>query len=91
MRASLLSLAHSWYLKFGIIPNNLVILQRFNTLCATDELHAGLRSFSGTKIKKIVALPVFLASGAHVSKDIEILLAEPLGTDECIANLAYRH
>jgi len=75
------------------------------------DIHAGLRSFSGTKIKKIVALPVFLASGVHVSKDIprelglngsgsailkqdgediEILLAEPLGTDECIANLAYR-
>jgi sirohydrochlorin cobaltochelatase len=75
------------------------------------DIHAGLKSFAGAKIKKIVALPVFLASGVHVSKDIprelgmngtgsailkqdgediEILLAEPLGADECIANLAYR-
>ncbi|MCK9442010.1 MAG: sirohydrochlorin nickelochelatase [Methanothrix sp.] len=75
------------------------------------DIKAGLQSFSGTKIKKIVALPVFLASGVHVSKDIprelgmngtkkavlsqdgekiDILLAEPLGADECIANLAYR-
>ncbi len=58
-----------------------------------------------------MALPIFLASGIHVSKDIprelgmneagkailkqddediEILLANPLGADECIANLAYR-
>jgi len=75
------------------------------------DIHAGLQSFTGTEIKKIVALPVFLASGVHVSKDIprelgmsgtgnailkqdgediEVLLAEPLGADECIANLAYR-
>jgi sirohydrochlorin cobalto/nickelchelatase len=74
-------------------------------------ISAGLGSFSGTGVKKIVALPVFLASGVHVSKDIpgelgmngsgkaalrqdgkdiEILLAEPLGADRCIANLAYR-
>ncbi len=75
------------------------------------NIRAGLKSFSDTRIKKIVALPIFLASGVHVSEDIpselgmngegkailrqddediEILLAEPLGADECIANLAYR-
>ncbi len=75
------------------------------------DIRQGLKSFSGTRLKKIVALPIFLTSGVHVSKDIprelgmngegkavlkqddediEILLAEPLGADECIANLAYR-
>ena len=74
------------------------------------DIHAGLQSFADTKIKKIVAVPVFLASGVHVSKDIprelgmngagkatlrqngvdiDIFLAEPLGANECIANLAY--
>ena len=75
------------------------------------DIKAGLKSFAGTKVKKIVALPLFLASGVHVCKDIpgelgmngtnkaiykqddqevDIFLAEPLGAEECIANLAYQ-
>jgi sirohydrochlorin ferrochelatase len=71
----------------------------------------GLKSFSGTDVKKIVALPIFLAHGVHTQEDIpkelgmnddgkaviningnevKIACAEPLGVDECIANLAYR-
>ncbi len=34
------------------------------------DIHAGLQSFAGTKIKKIVALPIFLNRGVQVSKDI---------------------
>ena len=34
------------------------------------DIHAGLQSFTGTKIKKIVALPIFLNSGVHVSEHI---------------------
>lgn len=72
----------------------------------------GLRSFEGTRVKKIVALPLFLAHGVHTREDIprelgvdgqkrrgvmkmggqdvEIICAEPLGVDECIATLAFR-
>jgi sirohydrochlorin ferrochelatase len=70
----------------------------------------GLRSFEGTKVKRIVALPLFLAHGVHTQEDIprelgleekkkrglvkigdenvEVICAEPLGVDECIAILA---
>lgn len=72
----------------------------------------GLKSFSGLKVKKIVALPLFLAHGVHTREDIprelgvdehsrkgtakidgadvEVICAEPLGVDECIATLAYK-
>lgn len=71
----------------------------------------GLKSFDETGVKKIVALPIFLAHGVHTQEDIphelginddgkaiinisgnevEIACAEPLGVDECIANLAYQ-
>ena len=72
----------------------------------------GLRSFAGTKVTKIVALPLFLAHGVHTRQDIprelgidtqrrrgtvviggedvEVICAEPLGVDECIATLACR-
>jgi sirohydrochlorin ferrochelatase len=70
----------------------------------------GLRSFEGTNVKRIVALPLFLAHGVHTQEDIprelgleekkkrglvkiggenvEVICAEPLGVDECIAILA---
>ncbi|MEA2045699.1 MAG: sirohydrochlorin nickelochelatase [Euryarchaeota archaeon] len=76
------------------------------------DIATGLASFVGTKVKKIVALPLFLAHGVHTMEDIpqelgvdaslrrgsckvngetvEICCAEPLGVDECVANLAYR-
>ena len=76
----------------------------------TPTLHEGLKSFEGTGVKKIVALPCFLAPGVHTTQDIprvlgikegenrttveigdseiELLYAQPLGADSCIANLA---
>lgn len=72
----------------------------------------GLRSFEGTNVNRIVALPLFLAHGVHTREDIprelgvdgqkrkglvkiegrnvEVICAEPLGVDECIAILAYK-
>jgi sirohydrochlorin cobaltochelatase len=72
----------------------------------------GLKSFSGTGVKTIVALPLFLAHGVHTRQDIprelgvdeqrrrgvlniwgdevEVICAEPLGVDECIAALAHK-
>ncbi len=72
----------------------------------------GLKSFTGLKVKKIVALPLFLAHGVHTRQDIprelgvdehnrrgivnlggeevEVICADPLGSDECIATLAYK-
>ena len=74
------------------------------------DIPTGLKSFQGTGVKKIVALPLFLAHGVHTRQDIphelgvdpekrrgvlniwgdevEIICAEPLGVDECIASLA---
>jgi sirohydrochlorin cobalto/nickelchelatase len=76
------------------------------------DIPQGLKSFEGTNVRKIVALPLFLAHGVHTRQDIprelgvdeqvrrgrvriggqdvEIICAEPLGVDECIANLAYK-
>ena len=76
----------------------------------TPTLHEGLKSFEGTGVKRIVALPCFLAPGVHTTQDIprvlgikegenrttveldggeiELLYAQPLGADSCIANLA---
>jgi len=76
------------------------------------DIPEGLRSFEGTSVKKIIALPLFLAHGVHTREDIprelgvderkrrglvkingtdvEIICAEPLGVDECIAILACR-
>lgn len=76
----------------------------------TPTLHEGLKSFEGTGVKRIVALPCFLAPGVHTTQDIprvlgikegdnrttvqlggdevELLYAEPLGADPCIAGLA---
>ncbi|NTV27801.1 MAG: sirohydrochlorin nickelochelatase [Methanothrix sp.] len=73
-------------------------------------IQEGLKSFAGTNVKKIVALPLFLAHGVHTREDIpkelgvdpqkrrgtlkiggnevEVICAEPLGVDECIAALA---
>jgi len=73
---------------------------------------AGQKSFQGTGVKKIVALPLFLAHGVHTRQDIphelgvdpekrrgvlniwgdevEVICAEPLGVDECIAALAIK-
>ncbi|MDD1741909.1 MAG: sirohydrochlorin nickelochelatase [Methanotrichaceae archaeon] len=75
------------------------------------SIHDGLQSFFGTSVRKIVALPLFLAHGVHTREDIprelgvdqqsrrgfikigesnvEIICAEPLGIDQCIASLAY--
>ncbi|MGV8127914.1 MAG: sirohydrochlorin nickelochelatase [Methanothrix sp.] len=72
----------------------------------------GLKSFVGLKVKKIVALPIFLAHGVHTMQDIprelgvdeqsrrsivniggeevEVICADPLGSQECIAALAYK-
>ncbi len=72
----------------------------------------GLKSFEGTNVTRIVALPLFLAHGVHTREDIprelgvdeknrrgfvniggedvEVICAEPLGVDECIATLACR-
>ena len=74
------------------------------------NIHEGLKSFEGTNVNKIVALPLFLAHGVHTRQDIpqelgvdpekrrgilniwgeevEVICAEPLGVDECIAALA---
>ena len=74
------------------------------------DIQEGLKSFAGTNVKKIVALPLFLAHGVHTRQDIpqemgvdpqkrrgilkiggeevEVICAEPLGVDECIAALA---
>ncbi|MHC1631926.1 MAG: sirohydrochlorin nickelochelatase [Methanotrichaceae archaeon] len=76
------------------------------------NIAAGLESFSDTEVNTIVALPIFLAHGAHTLEDIphelgvdaklrkgkcklngrkvKICCADPLGVDECIADLAYR-
>lgn len=76
------------------------------------NIATGLESFTDTDVTKIVALPIFLAHGAHTledipeelgvdaklrsgtcklnGRDVEICCAEPLGVDECIANLAYQ-
>ena len=78
----------------------------------TPTLHEGLKSFEGTGVSRIVALPCFLAPGVHTTKDIprvlgikegdnrtmirlgeeeiELVYAEPLGADPCIASLACR-
>jgi len=76
------------------------------------DIQRGLKSFKGTNVKQIVALPLFLAHGVHTRQDIprelgideqerrgtvnvdgndvEVICAEPLGVDECIATLAYK-
>jgi sirohydrochlorin cobalto/nickelchelatase len=75
------------------------------------DIPQGLQNFAGTGVKKIIALPLFLAHGVHTTQDIpkelgingegkailkldgadvEVFCAQPLGADECIANLAYR-
>lgn len=76
------------------------------------RISEGLKSFSGTGVKKILALPLFLAAGVHTTQDIprelgipmgerqgyleidgskvQVSCAEPLGVDECIAQLAYQ-
>jgi sirohydrochlorin cobalto/nickelchelatase len=76
------------------------------------DIPHGLKSFEGTNVRKIVALPLFLAHGVHTRQDIprelgvdeqvrrgririggeevEIICAEPLGVDECIAALAFK-
>jgi sirohydrochlorin cobaltochelatase len=76
------------------------------------QIREGLESFAGLEVKRIVALPLFLAHGVHTREDIprelgvdrqsrrgmvriggeevEVVCAEPLGADECIATLAYR-
>ncbi|MEA1864465.1 MAG: sirohydrochlorin nickelochelatase [Euryarchaeota archaeon] len=76
----------------------------------TPTLHEGLKSFEGTGVERIVALPCFLAPGVHTTQDIpqvlgikegenrttiqiddneiELLYAQPLGADLCIASLA---
>jgi sirohydrochlorin cobaltochelatase len=48
------------------------------------DIQEGLKSFAGTNVKKIVALPLFLAHGVHTREDIP----KELGVDECIAALA---
>lgn len=88
---------------------NMVIKTAFLNI-DTPTLHEGLKSFEGTGIKRVVALPCFLAPGVHTTKDIprvlgikdggnrtmiridgdeiELMYAEPLGADPCIASLA---
>lgn len=77
----------------------------------TPTLQEGLKSFEGTGVNKIVAIPCFLAHGVHTMQDIprvlgikegnnrtmiqiggddiELVYAEPLGADPCIAGIAY--
>lgn len=77
----------------------------------TPTLQEGLKSFEGTGVNKIVAVPCFLAHGVHTMQDIprvlgikegdnrtvirlggddiELVYAEPLGADPCIASIAY--
>lgn len=74
------------------------------------DIPEGLKSFANTGVKRIIALPLFLAHGVHTRQDIprelgvdeqrrrgvvkiegedvEVICAEPLGVDECIATLA---
>ncbi len=74
------------------------------------DIPNGLKSFANTGVKRIIALPLFLAHGVHTRQDIphelgvdeqrrrgmvkidgedvEVICAEPLGVDECIATLA---
>jgi len=76
------------------------------------DIPNGLKSFANTGVKRIIALPLFLAHGVHTRQDIphelgvdeqrrrgmvkidgedvEVICAEPLGVDECIATLAYK-
>lgn len=76
------------------------------------KIPEGLMSFAGTNVRRIVAIPLFLAAGVHTlediprelgipkgervgvvkidGRDVEVTCAEPLGVDECIADLAYR-
>ncbi len=76
------------------------------------DIPNGLKSFANTGVKRIIALPLFLAHGVHTRQDIphelgvdeqrrrgmvkidgedvEVICAEPLGVDECIATLACR-
>jgi sirohydrochlorin ferrochelatase len=78
----------------------------------SPDIQRGLKSFEGTNVKQIIALPLFLAHGVHTLQDIprelgvdekkrkgivkvdsnqvEVICAEPLGVDECIATLAYK-
>jgi sirohydrochlorin cobaltochelatase len=93
----------------GKSDENMVVKTAFLNL-DTPTLHEGLKSFEGTGVERIVALPCFLAPGVHTTQDIprvlgikvgenrttvkldggeiELLYAQPLGADSCIANLA---
>ncbi|MDI3539048.1 MAG: sirohydrochlorin cobalto/nickelchelatase [Methanolobus sp.] len=45
---------------------------------STPSVEEALLSFTGTGVTKIAAVPVFLASGVHITKDIpEILKLDP--------------
>jgi sirohydrochlorin ferrochelatase len=52
------------------------------------NIAAGLESFSGTKVKTIVALPIFLAHGVHTLEDIpnELRVDPALRRGECKLN-----
>ena len=93
----------------GKSDKNMVVKTAFLNL-DTPTLHEGLKSFEGTGVERIVALPCFLAPGVHTTQDIprvlgikegenrttveldggeiELVYAEPLGADPCIASLA---
>ncbi|HPE63478.1 MAG TPA: sirohydrochlorin nickelochelatase [Methanothrix sp.] len=52
------------------------------------NIAAGLESFSGTKVKTIVALPIFLAHGVHTMEDIpnELSVDPALRRGKCRLN-----
>jgi sirohydrochlorin ferrochelatase len=56
--ARLISLSHAGPVKTAYLNAN------------EPHIPEGLQSFAGTKVKKIVALPLFLAHGVHTKEDI---------------------
>jgi sirohydrochlorin ferrochelatase len=98
--AAIIQESHSGPVKTGYLNMN------------EPRISDALMSFSGLKVKKIIALPIFLAHGVHTKQDIprelgvdesnrreivnidgeevEVICAEPLGSAECIADLAYK-
>ncbi|MDP2755649.1 MAG: sirohydrochlorin nickelochelatase, partial [Nitrospirota bacterium] len=53
----------------------------------TPTLNEGLKSFEGTGVKKIVALPCFLAHGVHTMQDIPRVLGIKEGDKRTVVQL----
>ncbi|AEH60345.1 Sirohydrochlorin cobaltochelatase [Methanosalsum zhilinae DSM 4017] len=52
---------------------NVVVRAGFMEHCG-PSVEEALKAFDGTGVTKIVAVPVFLASGVHITKDIPAIL-----------------